>query len=105
METINSLETLRTLYPEASQGSLDKVMSEITPLYRAWIEASRFVIVSTVGAEGTDASPRGGSRKCGRHSGCPHALVAGLAWQQSPGHADKYSYRRTGQSDVYGAGL
>ncbi len=59
METIKSLDALRTLYPEASQGALDKVMSQITPLYRAWIEASRFVIVSTVGDEGTDASPRG----------------------------------------------
>ena len=41
------------------QGAIDKVCDHITPLYRRWIDASRFVILSTVGPEGTDASPRG----------------------------------------------
>jgi hypothetical protein len=31
----------------------------MTPMYRQWIEASRFAVLSTVGPEGTDASPRG----------------------------------------------
>jgi len=31
----------------------------MTPTYRAWIARSRFCILSTVGPEGTDASPRG----------------------------------------------
>ena len=33
--------------------------SQISPLYRRWIEASRFLILATVGPEGCDASPRG----------------------------------------------
>ena len=41
------------------QGALDKVQPVITPAYRRWIEASRFVVLTTVGEEGTDASPRG----------------------------------------------
>ena len=59
MRIIQSIEALEELYEPAVQTSLDKVASEITPLYRQWIEASRFVILSTVGPEGTDASPRG----------------------------------------------
>ncbi len=31
----------------------------MTPAYRSWIERSRFAVLSTVGPEGTDASPRG----------------------------------------------
>ncbi len=31
----------------------------MTPLYRKWIMASRFCVLSTVGPEGTDGSPRG----------------------------------------------
>lgn len=36
-----------------------KVAPHLTPLYRKWIMASRFCILSTVGHEGTDGSPRG----------------------------------------------
>jgi PPOX class probable FMN-dependent enzyme len=43
----------------AIPASLTKVVGQLTPHYRAWIEASRFLILSTVGPEGTDASPRG----------------------------------------------
>lgn len=38
---------------------MKKVARSLTPLYRKWIMASRFCILSTVGPEGTDASPRG----------------------------------------------
>ena len=31
----------------------------MTPLYRQWIMASRFCVLSTVGPDGTDGSPRG----------------------------------------------
>lgn len=31
----------------------------LTPLYAKWIAASRFVVLTTVGAGGTDGSPRG----------------------------------------------
>ncbi|MEM1433967.1 MAG: pyridoxamine 5'-phosphate oxidase family protein [Pseudomonadota bacterium] len=59
METIDSLEALRDLYDAAVPGSLTKVCNQLTPLYRRWIEAARFTVLSTVGPAGTDASPRG----------------------------------------------
>ncbi|MEL6644549.1 MAG: pyridoxamine 5'-phosphate oxidase family protein [Pseudomonadota bacterium] len=57
--TITSLETLEALYGAPAQMSLSKVMQRITPQYRKWIDHARFCILSTVGPEGTDASPRG----------------------------------------------
>ncbi|MCB1387216.1 MAG: pyridoxamine 5'-phosphate oxidase family protein [Nitratireductor sp.] len=56
---VTTLEALEALYDEANPRSLTKVVRQLTPLYRRWIGASRFVILSTVGPEGTDASPRG----------------------------------------------
>ena len=43
------------------KGRSKKLFDHLTPLYRRWINASRFVVLSTVGPEGTDASPRGDS--------------------------------------------
>ena len=59
METIRSVTDLENLYPAAVPRSLAKVVTRITPLYREWIEASRFLVLTTVGPEGTDGSPRG----------------------------------------------
>jgi PPOX class probable FMN-dependent enzyme len=59
MQTIETVSELEALYDLTVQGAIDKVCDHITPLYRRWIDASRFVILSTVGPEGTDASPRG----------------------------------------------
>ena len=59
MQRIETIEALEALYEDAVPGSLKKVVQHLTPAYRQWIEASRFVILSTVGPEGTDASPRG----------------------------------------------
>ena len=59
MTPITSLDQLDEIYDAAVPTSLEKVATRLTPLYRRWIEASRFVILSTVGPEGTDASPRG----------------------------------------------
>lgn len=56
---ITTIEDLEALYEAPSPASLTKVAQTVTPLYRRWIEASRFVILSTVGPGGTDASPRG----------------------------------------------
>jgi len=61
MQTIESVTELETHYGAIPQGAVDKVFDHITPLYRRWIETSRFVLLSTVGPEGTDASPRGDS--------------------------------------------
>jgi PPOX class probable FMN-dependent enzyme len=59
MKTIESIADLEELYGKPLGLSLKKVVSHITPLYKQWIEASRFVVITTVGEEGCDASPRG----------------------------------------------
>ncbi len=59
MKTIDDITALEALYDAPVPASLTKVTQKITPLYREWIETSRFLILSTVGPEGTDASPRG----------------------------------------------
>ena len=59
MHRIQTIEALEALYEAAIPTSLRKVVTTITPQYRRWIEASRFVVLSTVGPDGTDGSPRG----------------------------------------------
>jgi len=59
MRIIDSIDALQALYDAPVPASLTKVARALTPLYRRWIGAARFCILSTVGPEGTDASPRG----------------------------------------------
>lgn len=59
MQTIDTIEALEARYGEVSPIAARKVRDRLTPCYRKWIEASRFAVLSTVGQEGTDASPRG----------------------------------------------
>lgn len=59
MEFIENIETLESLYGRPGAPSLRKVAHGLTPLYRKWIMASRLCILSTVGPEGVDGSPRG----------------------------------------------
>jgi hypothetical protein len=56
---IDSLEKLETLFGKVSEASLKKEVPSIHPLYQAWIEASPFVVLATVGPSGLDVSPRG----------------------------------------------
>jgi PPOX class probable FMN-dependent enzyme len=56
---IATLDDLHRQYGTPGRAALDKVASRLTPGYRAWIARSRFCILTTVGPEGTDASPRG----------------------------------------------
>ena len=56
---VETLAELEALYGKPGEASVIKVANRITPAYRAWIEAAPFCILSTVGAEGTDGSPRG----------------------------------------------
>ena len=58
-DQITTVSQLEALYDRPSRNSLVKVAQHITPEYGAWIGASRFCILSTVGADGTDGSPRG----------------------------------------------
>ena len=59
MQAISSISDLEALYDVVNPLSIEKVARQLTPLYQQWIKASRFVVLSTVGPEGTDASPRG----------------------------------------------
>jgi len=68
MQTIESVTELEAHYSTIPQGAIDKVFDHITLLYRRWINASRFAVLSTVGPEGTDASPRGDSDAIDHHA-------------------------------------
>lgn len=59
MEYLNSLEELEALYGTPGAPSLRKVAQQMTPLYRQWIMASKLCVLTTVGPDGTDGSPRG----------------------------------------------
>lgn len=59
MKPITNLQDLEALYGTANSKSRAKVVTKLTPGYRAWIETARFCILTTVGPEGTDSSPRG----------------------------------------------
>ncbi len=56
---VTDIATLEALYGAPGKASLIKVAPELTPLYRKWIMASRLCMVSTIGPDGTDGSPRG----------------------------------------------
>lgn len=59
MNTIDTIQHLEALYDKAVPLSLQKVVTRLTPSYQTWINASRFCVLTTVGPEGTDGSPRG----------------------------------------------
>ncbi|NKB29130.1 MAG: pyridoxamine 5'-phosphate oxidase family protein [Rhodobacteraceae bacterium] len=59
VEYLTDIAALEAHYGTAQAPSLRKVADRLTPEYRAWIAASRFVVLSTVGPEGTDGTPRG----------------------------------------------
>lgn len=59
MSDITSIDALEALYGTPLETALAKVARRMTPLYRRWIMASRFCVLTTVGPEGTDGSPRG----------------------------------------------
>lgn len=59
MEFLDRIEELEALYGTPGAASLRKVATRLTPDYRRWIMTARFCVVSTVGPEGADGSPRG----------------------------------------------
>ncbi|MEE2891923.1 MAG: pyridoxamine 5'-phosphate oxidase family protein [Pseudomonadota bacterium] len=59
MERIETLEQLAERYGAPMERAVTKEQPALTPLYRRWIRACRFCVLTTVGPEGTDASPRG----------------------------------------------
>ncbi|WP_298258554.1 pyridoxamine 5'-phosphate oxidase family protein [uncultured Litoreibacter sp.] len=59
MEFVTDVAQLDAVYGAPAEASLVKVADRLTPAYRKWIEASQFCVISTVGPEGVDGSPRG----------------------------------------------
>lgn len=59
MQKIETLEALHALYGTPGEPAIAKVAKRLTPLYRKWIMTSRFCVLTTIGPEGTDGSPRG----------------------------------------------
>lgn len=59
MQILKTIDALEALYGTPGAPALRKVARQMTPLYRKWIMASRLCILSTVGPDGTDGSPRG----------------------------------------------
>lgn len=58
-EAIKDIESLEALYGTPGEASIVKVADNLTPKYRALIEASPFFALASVGPEGLDCSPRG----------------------------------------------
>jgi PPOX class probable FMN-dependent enzyme len=58
-DAITDLAALDALYAGVDERSIVKVTDHVHPMYRTWIEAAPFAVLSTVGPEGVDASPRG----------------------------------------------
>lgn len=59
MQQIKDIAALEALYGRPGAAAMRKVARRMTPHYRRWIMASRLCVLSTVGPDGTDASPRG----------------------------------------------
>ena len=56
---ITTLEQLKAIYGEPVGNSLVKELDHVSDHYRAFIEASPFVVLATSGPEGLDCTPRG----------------------------------------------
>lgn len=59
MTWITTLDDLHAQYGTPAKPAVAKVTPHLTPSYAAFIARSRFCILSTIGPEGTDGSPRG----------------------------------------------
>ena len=59
MEYVATVEELETLYGQPMEAALVKETVHVTAEYRAYIEASPFCALASVGPEGMDCTPRG----------------------------------------------
>lgn len=50
---------LREAYPRTLHGAVIKELDHLIPQYRAFVEASPFVVLASAGTNGLDCSPRG----------------------------------------------
>jgi hypothetical protein len=62
IETLDQLEAIYGTYADIGEASTAKVVRQMIPQYRAYIEASPFAALATVAPEGLDCSPRGDTR-------------------------------------------
>ena len=59
MKYLTTMSELEALFEPVGEASLRKEVAAVHPIYRAWIEASPFVVLATAGPAGLDVSPRG----------------------------------------------
>ncbi|MEI6799261.1 MAG: MSMEG_1061 family FMN-dependent PPOX-type flavoprotein [Pseudomonadota bacterium] len=59
MDWITTLDELHAQYGTPAKPAVAKVTAFLTPSYQAFLTRSRFCVLTTVGPEGTDGSPRG----------------------------------------------
>lgn len=59
MDWISNLDDLHARYGTPATPAVVKVTPQLTPSTRAFLDRSRFCILTSVGPEGTDGSPRG----------------------------------------------
>lgn len=57
--SISDLAALEALFDQVGTASIRKEATHLHPVYQQWIKASPFAVLSTVGPNGLDASPRG----------------------------------------------
>ena len=56
---VRDLASLESLYGEVGEASILKEIEYLHPHYAAFVKASPFAVLATVGPDGLDASPRG----------------------------------------------
>jgi PPOX class probable FMN-dependent enzyme len=59
MTILRSIEELESLYGHPRGGAVLKEISFLNPHYRAFVEASPFVVLASAGPDGLDCSPKG----------------------------------------------
>lgn len=61
---VADIALLEAIYGHPSAPAVAKETDHLTPAYRAWVEASPFFALGTVGPDGLDVSPRGDAGRC-----------------------------------------
>lgn len=56
---IKTIEELEAIYGHPHDRAVSKEIQHLSEDYQAFVRASPFIVLSTVGAEGTDCSPKG----------------------------------------------
>ena len=59
MTILRTVEELEAIYGKPKGGSVFKEITFLNPHYRAFVEASPFVVIATSGPQGLDCSPKG----------------------------------------------